>query len=114
MAPSRAPFVCSTCLRALRSQSSTQQVRAFSATVAQNAAPATDLPRWQQTPPAMKMPFRVRPRKEGVPMWRVNNKPEPVDEMYDRFVGRVGEAARGQEGLKGTRGRELLDEEVKV
>ncbi len=61
----------------------------------------------------MKMHIRLRPKPKQ-PEWRVNEKPEPVDEMYDRFVGRAGEAAKGQVELEGTRGRDLLPEEIKV
>ena len=59
------------------------------------------------------MPFRVRPDTRQ-PVWRVNDKMEPLDEMYDRFIGRAGDAAKGQEGVQGTKGSELLPEEVKV
>jgi large subunit ribosomal protein L15 len=51
------------------------------------------------------MPFRLRPEPKQ-PKWEVNEKPELVDEAYDRFVG--------QTGGKGTRGCELLPEEIKV
>lgn len=39
-------------------------------------------------------------------MWTVNDKVELVDEAFDKFVG--------QAGGKGTRGREVLPEEIKV
>ncbi|KAF2769172.1 hypothetical protein EJ03DRAFT_327616 [Teratosphaeria nubilosa] len=112
MAPSRAPaFVCASCTKAIASQNGRHAVRAFSASTSQSA-PAQDVPRWQQTPPAMKMRFRVRPQPRG-PAWKVNDRPEPVDEMYDKFVGRVAEAAHGQEGVAGSKGSDLLPEEVK-
>lgn len=48
------------------------------------------------------------------PVFKVNEKPEVLDEMYDRFVGRAGEAAAKEQGLEGSRGRDMLPEEVKV
>ncbi|KAK5133918.1 hypothetical protein LTR08_007147 [Meristemomyces frigidus] len=113
MASARPSFVCTTCARALRTPSvNSTTTRAFSASVSPQQLPSPDLPRWQQTPPAMAMPLRLRPRPNQ-PVWRVNTRQEPLDEMYDRFVGRVGEAAKGQEGISGTRGRDMLPEEVK-
>lgn len=53
----------------------------------------------------MQMPFRLRPQPSQ-PVWKVNDKVELVDEAFDKFVG--------QAGGKGTRGREVLPEEIKV
>jgi hypothetical protein len=39
-------------------------------------------------------------------VWKVNEQVELVDEAFDKFVG--------QAGGKGTRGREVLPEEIKV
>lgn len=39
-------------------------------------------------------------------MWKVNEQVELVDEAFDKFVG--------QAGGKGSRGREVLPEEIKV
>ena len=64
-----------------------------------------DVPRWKQTPPAMKMPFRLRPMPKQ-PEWRVNDQPGPLDEMYDRFIA-IGKG-------ESTRGRDMLPEEIKV
>ncbi|KAK4544211.1 hypothetical protein LTR36_004421 [Oleoguttula mirabilis] len=111
MASSRPSFVCTSCARALRTSNVSQTSRAFSASAPTQQTPSRDIPRWQQTPPAMKMPFRLRPQPKG-PVWRVNEELEPLDAMYDRFVDRVGEAAKGQ-GLAGTKGRDMLPEEVK-
>lgn len=58
------------------------------------------------------MPERLRPMPKQ-PVWKVNDKQGPVDEMYDRFMGRVGETVTGQV-LDSTSGRDLLTEEVKV
>lgn len=55
------------------------------------------------------MPFRVRPQPKQ-PVWKVNTEQEPLDAMYDSFVGRAGEALKGD----AKRGREMLTEEVKV
>ncbi|TKA29532.1 hypothetical protein B0A50_03545 [Salinomyces thailandicus] len=60
----------------------------------------------------MRMPFGLRPKPLG-PVWRVNDKQEPLDEMYDRLIGRVGESAAKEQGLKGSRGRDMLAEDVK-
>ena len=57
------------------------------------------------------MPIRLRPMPKQ-PVWRVNTEQEPLDEMYDSFIGSAGKAATDIEGSK--RGRDLLPEEVKV
>ena len=59
----------------------------------------------------MKMPIRLRPTPKQ-PVWRVNTEQEPLDEMYDNFIGSAGKAATDIEGSK--RGRDMLPEEVKV
>ena len=106
MSTSRTPFVCASCTRTLRATVKPNAIRSFSTTLAKSAgAPSPDEPRWKQTPPQMRMPFRLRPEPKQ-PKWEVNEKPELVDEAYDRFVG--------QTGGKGTRGCELLPEEIKV
>ncbi|KAI7507643.1 hypothetical protein KC347_g6734 [Hortaea werneckii] len=117
MPPSRSAWICASCARqtAFPSSASTQATRAFSASAAASQhqqTPSQDLPRWKQTPPAMKMPYRLRPMPKQ-PVFKVNEKPEVLDEMYDRFVGRVGEAAAKEQGLEGSRGRDMLPEEVK-
>lgn len=53
----------------------------------------------------MQMPFRLRPQPKQ-PVWKVNEQVELVDEAFDKFVG--------QAGGKGSRGREVLPEEIKV
>lgn len=49
------------------------------------------VPRWSQTPPAMKaglqMNFAIDPRNK---VWTVNNNPARLDEMYDRLLGPGG------------------------
>ncbi|KAK3115972.1 hypothetical protein LTR53_004144 [Teratosphaeriaceae sp. CCFEE 6253] len=114
MPPTRTPFVCASCASAIRSRitNPVSASRAFTTTVAPQQAPARDTPRWKQTPPAMKMPYRVRPLPNQ-PTWTVPDDPNKLDEMYDRFVGQAGEAAKGQTGVESTRGRDLLPEEVK-
>ena len=64
-----------------------------------------------QTPRRMKMPERIRP-VPNQPVWKVNTQQEPVDEMYDRFMGRVPESFK-EIGEK-ARGRDVLPDEVKV
>lgn len=121
MATTSAPFVCRSCSRALRKSLPRVSIRALATDASQRRSTYTpdaiehsqDVPRWQRTPPAMQMPIRLRPRPKQSP-WRVNEDPELLDEMYDRFVGRAGEAAKGQAGVESTRGRDLLPEEVKV
>jgi len=106
MSTSRTPFVCASCTRTLRATVKPNAIRSFSTTLAKSAgAPSPDEPRWKQTPPQMKMPFRLRPQPNQ-PEWTVNDNPELVDDAFDKFVGQVGG--------KGTRGCELLPEEIKV
>lgn len=61
----------------------------------------------------MKMPIRLRP-KPRQPEWKVNEDPAVLDDMYDRFIGRAGGAAKGQVEVESTKGRDLLPEEIKV
>ncbi|KAK1055876.1 hypothetical protein LTR74_015363 [Friedmanniomyces endolithicus] len=115
MPPAGTSSLCASCATALRSQApgaSRAGLRTFTTTAAHQSAPAQDQPRWKQTPPAMKMAFRLRPRPNQ-PEWKVNDQQAPLDEMYDSFVGQAGEAAKGQTGVESTKGRDLLPEEVK-
>ena len=108
MSTSRTPFVCASCTRTLRATVKPNTVRSFSTTLAKSAnsfAPSHDEPRWKQTPPQMKMPFRLRPQPNQ-PVWKVNEDVELVDQAFDKFVGQIGG--------KGARGSELLPEEIKV
>lgn len=124
MATPRAPFICARCTHSLRQHSRSLATATATASaprrvsnVKGTSAPAEDLPRWKQTPQAMKMPIRIRPLPQDQPRWNVNDQDEPVNQVYDRFIGeRAGSSAAGQEGMqgRGTRGRELLDEEIKV
>jgi len=61
----------------------------------------------------MKMPYRVRPLPKQ-PLWKVNDRQDLLDEMYDKLLGRIGEMAKGQLGVTGTRGRDMLPDEIKV
>jgi large subunit ribosomal protein L15 len=107
MSTSRTPFVCASCTKTLRAIVKPNTVRSFSTTLAKrdNSFASHDEPRWKQTPPQMKMPFRLRPEPKQ-PVWKVNEEVELVDEAFDKFVG--------QAGGKGARGSELLPEEIKV
>ena len=116
------PFICLRCSRALQSQPVRSSYRTLATAVrrkrdtsriAHPSQTSQDLPRWSQTPPAMQMPIRLRPQPKQ-PEWRVNDQPEVLDEMYDRFIGRAGESAKGQDEVESTRGRDLLPEEIKV
>lgn len=60
-----------------------------------NAAP---MPRWQQTPPAMKAPVRLR-GSPHTPEHKVNANPVVLDNFYVRMLGKDG--------------AKLLSEEVK-
>lgn len=98
----------------MKTQRVQQSTRAFSTTpnVSQSAASAygrnEEQPRWRQTPARMRMPVRTRPRPDQ-PEWKVNTAQEPLDEMYDRFIGSIARL-QGQSA----KGRDFLDEEVKV
>ncbi|KAF2467881.1 uncharacterized protein BDR25DRAFT_344633 [Lindgomyces ingoldianus] len=50
---------------------------------------AAERPRWQQTPARMVAPFRVRPMPQG-PVFKVNDDPRRLDEMYIRMLGANG------------------------
>lgn len=63
------------------------------------------------------MPIRIRPLPSGQPRWSVNDKDEPVNAAFDKFVGdAAGSSVAGQPGMEGrsTKGSEILDEEIKV
>ncbi|RDI76741.1 hypothetical protein Vi05172_g13277 [Venturia inaequalis] len=49
----------------------------------------TDIPRWQQTPRGMSMPFRVRPKVRNNE-FECNNNPRRLDEMYIKLFGEGG------------------------
>ncbi|OQO15138.1 hypothetical protein B0A48_00520 [Cryoendolithus antarcticus] len=108
MPPSSTPsFVCSSCSRALRLATTESRAAAFSTSAlrfAESLPLRSDEPRWKQTPPRMRMPHRIRPLPKQ-PIWKVNDKAEPVDAALDKFIGN----AAGQD----VKGRETLDEEVK-
>jgi len=106
MSSSRTSFVCASCTRALRQSNSAQHAtRSFSTTIAKANLPSKDEPRWKQTPPAMRMPFRLR-QEPKQPKWSTNTQQEPVDEAFDNFIG----TAAG----RGVQGRDVLPEEIKV
>ncbi|EME81901.1 uncharacterized protein MYCFIDRAFT_211491 [Pseudocercospora fijiensis CIRAD86] len=113
MKPNRPSFVCASCARALRnatkSETNFTSSRAASTVTRINpirtSSPESQsqLPRWKQTPAALKMPIRLRPQPKQ-PVWSVNTDDEKLNQAYDNFCGRVG-------GNK--RGRDLLSDEVK-
>jgi large subunit ribosomal protein L15 len=55
-----------------------------------------DKPRWQQTPPRMMAPFRVRPLPRGGP-FKVNEDPKRLDDVYIRMLGPGGDKVLGDE-----------------
>ena len=59
---------------------------------------AADRPRWQQTPPRMQAPFRIRPAAKGG-VFKVNEDPKRLDDAYVRMLGPGGD--------------KVLDDEVK-
>ncbi|SMQ53712.1 unnamed protein product [Zymoseptoria tritici ST99CH_1A5] len=110
-------FVCASCARSLRQQlpKQTTFARAFAS---ETTTPRTrglpsaadlpphrdnDQPRWKSTPPAMKMPVRLRP-EPSQPVWVINRDEEKVNAVFDAFLGPLAGKQKG---------RELLDEETK-
>ncbi|KAF2455607.1 RNase III domain protein [Lineolata rhizophorae] len=55
-----------------------------------SAAADGSRPRWAQTPPAMRAPFRTRPDTKCT-RWEVNADPRRLDEAYERLLGPGGE-----------------------
>ncbi|KAJ4293613.1 hypothetical protein N0V90_008896 [Kalmusia sp. IMI 367209] len=53
-------------------------------------------PRWQQTPPRMMAPFRVRPKPRG-PEFKVNDDPRRLDDAYSRMLGPGGDKVLSEE-----------------
>lgn len=106
-------FICASCARSLRRSSQPPAAtRALFSTTSRTADTGitafedrSQVPRWKQTPPAMKMAFRVRPIPNQ-PAWVVNEDQEVLDKVMDTFIGNA--AGRG------VRGRDVLPEEVKV
>ncbi|CAI6293271.1 unnamed protein product [Periconia digitata] len=50
----------------------------------------SNVPRWQQTPPRMRAPFRIRAQPKG-PVFRVNEDPRKLDDVYNRMLGQGGD-----------------------
>ncbi|KAJ4346804.1 uncharacterized protein N0V89_010736 [Didymosphaeria variabile] len=73
---------------------------AFSTTVPSRSSEydieAADRPRWQQTPPRMMAPFRVRPKPRG-PEFKVNDDPRRLDDAYSRMLGPGGDKVLSDE-----------------
>lgn len=57
---------------------------------------AADRPRWQQTPPRMVAPFRIRPQASGG-IFKVNEDPRRLDDAYVRMLGPGGDKVLGDE-----------------
>jgi hypothetical protein len=55
-----------------------------------------DRPRWQQTPPRMMAPYRVRPQAKGG-VFKVNEDPRRLDDAYTRMLGQGGDKVLGDE-----------------
>jgi len=56
----------------------------------EHEAQENSLPRWQQTPPRMKAPFRIRPQARGGVL-QVNKDPRRLDDAYIRLLGPDGD-----------------------
>ncbi|KAG5665379.1 hypothetical protein KAF25_009504 [Fusarium avenaceum] len=73
------------CLRAYATDSTPESFKAEAASTSE------PVPRWKQTPPAMKAPlqldFAKNPRNK---VWTVNNDPRKLDEVYERLLGQGG------------------------
>jgi large subunit ribosomal protein L15 len=112
MPPTSTPFICLRCLRSSRTPNATRGLATVThrqRRTTQSSQSSEDLPRWLKTPARMKMPIRLRPEPHQPP-WIVNTRQEPVDEMYDRFLGTSSTDGNGQS----IRGRDMLPEEIKV
>ncbi|KAL5117389.1 hypothetical protein ACEQ8H_004705 [Pleosporales sp. CAS-2024a] len=59
-------------------------------------AEAADRPRWQQTPPRMMAPYRIRPRARGGE-FKVNADPRRLDDAYRRMLGPSGDKMLSEE-----------------
>lgn len=57
---------------------------------------AADRPRWQQTPPKMRAPFRIRPVARGGVL-KVNESPKRLDDVYVRMLGPGGDKVLSDE-----------------
>ncbi|CAF3641070.1 unnamed protein product [Fusarium graminearum] len=57
----------------------------------ENPSTSAPVPRWSQTPPAMKAPIQLDFAKNPEnKVWSVNNDPKKLDEVYDRLLGQGG------------------------
>ncbi|KAJ4373557.1 hypothetical protein N0V86_007699 [Didymella sp. IMI 355093] len=90
------------CANASRPTAVRTSACAFSTTTSARApeyeTEAADRPRWQQTPPRMQAPFRIRPAAKGG-VFKVNEDPKRLDDAYVRMLGPGGD--------------KVLDDEVK-
>ncbi|KAF1830814.1 hypothetical protein BDW02DRAFT_506678 [Decorospora gaudefroyi] len=73
---------------------------AFSSTASfrtpEHETQTADRPRWQQTPARMVAPFRIRPEAKGG-VFKVNEDPRRLDEVYVRMLGPGGDKVLGDE-----------------
>ena len=68
------------------SSESTPESFKISETPAESTAP-----RWSQTPPAMKAPIQLDfAKKASNKVWKVNNDPARLDDMYNKLLGPGG------------------------
>jgi len=80
---------CCRCASLSNHANSSKAPRQFS-TTALRSEDQIERPRWSYTPEQMKAPFHPRikdPRKA----WQVNEDPEKLDKMYNKFLGKGGD-----------------------
>lgn len=64
--------------------------------ISENDSEGYDRPRWQQTPARMIAPFRTRPLPKG-PVFKVNEDPRRLDDVYIRMLGPNGDKLLSEE-----------------
>jgi large subunit ribosomal protein L15 len=88
---------CCRCASSGRHAKSSNATRQFSTTALRSEEKdQVERPRWSYTPEQMKAPFLPRikdPRKA----WQVNEDPEKLDKMYNKFLGKGGDKVLTEE-----------------
>ena len=78
-------------LRACFATDTTPTPESFKISESSSSQTGEPVPRWSQTPPAMKAPIQMHtPKKPHNAVWSVNSSPEVLDEMYNRLLGQGG------------------------
>ncbi|KAM5444792.1 hypothetical protein MferCBS31731_000247 [Microsporum ferrugineum] len=86
------------CILPFCSQSQSSSRRRISSTHAsrEQQAVSAAIPRWQQTPPAMKAPVRLRESPNSTE-FKVNSDPAVLDNFYLRMLGKDGDKLLSEE-----------------